>query len=106
VLVAGTPAEPLPEPLEIAAYYVVAEALTNAVEHAGATGVTVSVSREEDDVVVTIRDDGQGGADLARGSGIVGLRDRTEALGGRVEVESQPGEGTVVRAVLPLGRAS
>jgi PAS domain S-box-containing protein len=104
VLVAGTPAEPLPEPLEIAAYYVVAEALANAVKHAGATSVTVSVSRDEDDVVVTVRDDGSGGADPAGGVGIVGLRDRAEALGGTLEVESPPGGGTVVRAVLPLER--
>ena len=104
VLVAGTPAEELPEPLEIAAYYVVAEALTNAVKHAEPTSVTVSVSRDEDDVVVTVRDDGRGGADPARGSGIVGLRDRAEALGGTLEVESPPDGGTVVRAVLPLRR--
>jgi PAS domain S-box-containing protein len=104
VLVAGTPVEPLPEPLEIAAYYIVAEALTNVVKHAKATGVTVNVSREEDDVVVTVRDDGRGGADPARGSGIVGLRDRAEALAGSLEVESPPGEGTLVRAVLPVYR--
>ena len=104
VLVAGTPAEPLPEPLEIAAYYVVAEALTNAVKHADATKVTVSVSRDADDVVVTVRDDGRGGADPALGSGLVGLRDRAEALGGTLEVESPSDGGTVVRALLPLQR--
>jgi len=103
-LVAGTPAEALPEPVEIAAYYVVAEALANVVKHAEATSVTVSVSRDEDDVVVTVRDDGRGGADPARGSGLVAVRDRAEALGGSLEVESPPGEGTLVRAVLPVYR--
>jgi PAS domain S-box-containing protein len=104
VRVSGTPAEELPEQIEIAAYYVVAEALTNAVKHAEANEVTVSVSRDEDDVVVTVRDDGRGGADPAAGSGLVGLRDRASALGGLLEVESAPGAGTVVRAVLPLQR--
>src|SRR5207244_42757 len=91
VLVAGTPVEPPPEPVEIAAYSIAAEALANVVKHAKATSVTVNVSRDEDDVVVTVRDDGRGGADPARGSGIVGLRDRAEALGGSLEVESPPG---------------
>ena len=69
------------------------------------TSVTLNVSREEeDDVVVTVRDDGRGRADLARGSGIVGLRERAEALRGSLEVESPPGEGTLVRAVLPIYR--
>ena len=104
VLVAGTPAEALPEPIEIAAYYVVAEALANVVKHAKATSVTVSVSRDEDDVVVTVRDDGRGGAEPGRGSGLVGVRDRAEALGGSLEVESPPGEGTLVRAVVPVYR--
>jgi PAS domain S-box-containing protein len=104
VLVAGTPAEELPEPVEIAAYYIVAEALTNVVKHAKAKSVTVSVSRDEDDVVVTVRDDGRGGADPMRGSGIVGLRDRAEALGGSLEVESPSGEGTLMRARLALPR--
>ena len=99
----------LPEPIEIAAYYLVAEALTNAAKHAHASIVHVEVDTAEGDagavLRVCVRDDGRGGADLAGGSGLVGLKDRVEALGGRLWVQTAPGAGTTVRAELPLGPA-
>jgi signal transduction histidine kinase len=91
-----------PEPVEVAAYYVVSEALANAAKHAQASSVTVEVEAADDLLRVRIRDDGIGGADLARGSGLVGLKDRVEALGGRIAVESPPGAGTSVEVELPL----
>jgi signal transduction histidine kinase len=95
--------ERLPEPVEAAAYYVVAEALANVVKHASATAVSVSVDRRDGRAVVDVRDDGVGGADPARGSGLGGLGDRVEALGGRLAVESPPGRGTHLRAEIPCG---
>ena len=100
----------LPEPIEIAAYYLVAEALTNAAKHAHASLVHVEVdtvpSGHGDGVLqVRVRDDGRGGADLAGGSGLVGLKDRVEALGGRLRVWSTPGTGTTVHAELPVSPA-
>jgi PAS domain S-box-containing protein len=97
-----TPEERLPANVEAAAYYVVAEAMTNVARHAGASRVTVAVRREGDKAVVEIADDGRGGADEAGGSGLVGLRDRVDALAGTLTVESPPGAGTVVRATFPL----
>ena len=97
------PGERLSEPIETAAYYIVSEALANAAKHAEARSGAVTARRDGDGLLVEIRDDGRGGADL-EGSGIVGLRDRAEALGGSLTVESPPGGGTVVRAYLPLGR--
>jgi len=95
--------ERLTEHAEIAAYYVVAEALTNTAKHARATTAHVHVSASENNLRVRVRDDGLGGADLARGSGLVGLRDRTEALGGQFELHSPPGAGTTLQITLPLG---
>jgi signal transduction histidine kinase len=99
----------LPEPIEVAAYYLVAEALTNAAKHAHASVVHVDADTAEGDagavLRVCVRDDGRGGADLAGGSGLVGLKDRLEALGGRLGVQTAPGAGTTVRAELPLGPA-
>lgn len=97
----------LPEPVEVAVYYLAAETLTNAAEHAHATVIDVDIGVAAGDgvVCVEVRDDGRGGADLAGGSGLVGLRDRVEALGGRFEVRSVPGAGTTVSAELPLGPA-
>jgi signal transduction histidine kinase len=95
--------ERLPEPVEIAAYYTVSEALTNAVKHAHASAVHVKVSTGEGLLRIRVRDDGRGGADFAGGSGLVGLRDRVEALGGQLGVQSVPGAGTTVRAELPIG---
>jgi signal transduction histidine kinase len=92
----------LPEPVEVAAYYVVSEALTNATRHAHASVVCVAVEERGDSLRLSIRDDGAGGADPARGSGLIGLRDRAEALGGSLEVSSPPGEGTLILVQLPL----
>ena len=94
--------ERLAEPVEAAAFYVASEALANVAKYAHANGVVVTVKRDGDRVVVTIADDGIGGADPERGSGLRGLVDRVEALGGRLQVMSSPGEGTIVRAELPL----
>ena len=92
----------LAEPVEVAVYYVVSEALTNAAKHADATHVTVDVGVADDVLRVRVRDDGVGGAEFARGSGLVGLRDRVEALGGRIALESKRGAGTSVSVELPL----
>jgi len=91
----------LPEPIEVAAYYVVSEALTNATKHANASRVDVEAVRDGG-LRLSIRDDGVGGADPAGGSGLVGLRDRVEALGGAIEISSPPGQGTHVVVQLPL----
>jgi signal transduction histidine kinase len=95
----------LPEPIELAAYYVVSEALTNTARHARATAVDVGVETGDGVLGVSVRDDGRGGADPARGSGLIGLSDRIEALGGRLSVQSKPGAGTTVHVALPLGEA-
>jgi signal transduction histidine kinase len=92
----------LPEPIEVAAYYVVSEALTNATRHAQASVVSVAVKERGDSLHLSIRDDGVGGADPSRGSGLIGLRDRAEALGGSLEVNSPPGAGTLMVVQLPL----
>jgi len=92
----------LPESLEVGAYYVVSEALTNAAKHAHASAVVVEVKPVDGALLVCVRDDGIGGAEVGRGSGLVGLKDRVEALGGRISVQSAPGAGTSVRAELPL----
>ena len=92
----------LPDPVEVAAYYVVAEALTNAAKHAKASTVEVRADVEGQDLHLSIRDDGIGGADAAKGSGIAGLRDRVEALGGSLSVSSHPGTGTELHATIPF----
>jgi predicted ATPase/signal transduction histidine kinase len=92
----------LPEPVEVSAYYVVAEALTNAAKHARASAVTVEAEVASDRLRVTVRDDGTGGADLTRGTGLAGLKDRVEALGGRLVLHSPPGAGTSLHAEFPL----
>jgi signal transduction histidine kinase len=93
----------LPESVEVAAYYVVAEMLTNAAKHAQASTIRVGVSATDGNLFVSVRDDGVGGADPARGSGLVGLRDRVEALNGALAVASPRGEGTAIEVALPLG---
>jgi signal transduction histidine kinase len=95
------------EPIEIAVYYLVSEALTNVAKHAGASAVRVEIGTDDAGATlrVDVRDDGRGGADLAGGSGLVGLKDRVEALGGRLAVQSAPGTGTTVRAELPFDPA-
>jgi signal transduction histidine kinase len=91
-----------PEPIEIAAYYVVSEALANAMKHARASGVEISVAAVDGSLVLSVRDDGVGGADPARGSGLAGLTDRVEALGGSIRVHSAAGAGTHITVDLPL----
>jgi signal transduction histidine kinase len=96
-----TAAERLPDRVESAAYFVVAEALTNVAKYAQATHARVNVSRHSGRILVEVSDDGVGGADPATGSGLRGLRDRVSAVGGRLEVDSRPGQGTTVRATMP-----
>jgi signal transduction histidine kinase len=98
-----SPSERLPANVESAAYFVVAEALTNVAKYAQATHARVRVTRQNGRVLVEVADDGVGGADPARGSGLRGLLDRVAAVDGRLEVESEPGEGTTVRATIPCG---
>jgi signal transduction histidine kinase len=95
----------LPEPAEIAAYYTVAEALTNVAKHARASAAEVRVEIGDGVLRVLVHDDGRGGADFGRGSGLVGLKDRAEALGGRLSVHSTPGAGTNLQAEFPLTTA-
>jgi signal transduction histidine kinase len=96
-----TPAERLPDQVESAAYFVVAEALTNVAKYAEATHASVNVRRQNGQVLVEVSDDGVGGADPTTGSGLRGLLDRVSAVGGRLEVDSRPGQGTTIRASLP-----
>jgi signal transduction histidine kinase/HAMP domain-containing protein/uncharacterized protein YoaH (UPF0181 family) len=92
----------LSEPIEVGAYFVVSEALTNVAKHARASSVVVDVEVVDGVLCLCVRDDGVGGADFGRGSGLVGLKDRVEALGGRIGVESARGAGTALRVELPL----
>jgi signal transduction histidine kinase len=93
----------LPEPVEVAAYYIVSEALTNAAKHSHASSVSIDVDVDERALRIAVRDDGVGGADPSGGSGLVGLKDRTEAIGGSIALESDCGKGTTLTAELPLG---
>ncbi|MGW6441776.1 sensor histidine kinase [Lentzea sp. NPDC055074] len=93
--------EPLTDDIAITAYYVAAEAITNAAKHARASTITVRVSQQADEVNVWVKDDGCGGADPTCGSGLAGLADRVSALGGTLRLSSRPGAGTTVQAVLP-----
>jgi signal transduction histidine kinase len=97
------PEERLPPAVEAAAYYVIAEAITNVGKYSGASHATVSVGRSDGTATVVVSDDGVGGADPAVGSGLRGLAARVEALNGRLDVDSPPGRGTRVRAVIPMG---
>jgi signal transduction histidine kinase len=92
----------LPDHVEVAAYYVVAEALTNAAKHARPTAIWVAANVVDGRLRLTVRDDGIGGAEPANGSGLTGLTDRVEALGGTITVHSPPGEGTTLQVCLPL----
>jgi PAS domain S-box-containing protein len=103
VELAEVPEQPLPPPVEAAAYYVVAESLTNVAKYANAKHATVRIVQDNGSAVIEVEDDGVGGADAAAGSGLRGLADRVEALDGRLVVESPPGRGTRVRAVIPCG---
>jgi PAS domain S-box-containing protein len=99
------PEERLPENIEATAYYIVTEALTNVAKHAQATKANVDMTVANNVLKFEITDDGRGGADPSAGSGILGLRDRAEAVGGTLFVISPPGKGTVVTAQLPLSGA-
>jgi signal transduction histidine kinase len=98
----------LPEPVEVSAYYVVGEALTNAAKHARASAITITVEADAADGVlrVVVRDDGAGGAGFTGGTGLAGLKDRVEALGGQIFLDSPPGAGTALHAELPLTAAN
>jgi signal transduction histidine kinase len=92
----------LPESVEVAAYYVVSEALTNAAKHARASVVNIELDARDATLELAISDDGIGGADARHGSGLVGLSDRVEALGGTLQVTSPVGDGTTVLIEIPL----
>jgi signal transduction histidine kinase len=98
VQVAGRP----PDQVEIAAYYVVSEALTNTAKHAHASVAQVEVADDDRVLRACVRDDGRGGADFGHGSGLVGLKDRVEALGGRISLHSPLGEGTTLAVDIPV----
>jgi signal transduction histidine kinase len=92
----------LPEPVETAAYYTVAEALANTAKHACATTAEIEVADSDGVLHIHIRDNGRGGADFSHGSGLVGLKDRAEALGGHLQLHSPPGAGTTLDITLPF----
>ena len=92
----------LPDKVEVAAYYTVSEALTNASKHANAAHVWVSIRLEDNMLLLSVRDDGEGGADATRGTGLTGLRDRIEALGGTIQIKSPSGAGTHIDAEIPI----
>ena len=92
----------LPERVEVTAYYAASEALTNAAKHSDATAVQVTVDTIDGEFQLSISDDGVGGADPTRGSGLVGLKDRVEAIGGTLTVQSRPGEGTRLAVDVPI----
>jgi signal transduction histidine kinase len=91
-----------PPPVEVAAYYVVSEALTNTAKHAGASQAEVILEEQDSTLRLSVNDDGAGGAEPRRGSGLIGLRDRIEALDGSIAVTSPAGHGTLIQVVLPL----
>jgi signal transduction histidine kinase len=101
VEVAELPEERLPEAVELAAYFVVAEALTNVAKYSHASRATVGVTRENGRVTVEVADDGVGGADPGNGTGLRGLADRIAILEGRLEIDSERGRGTTIRARIP-----
>jgi signal transduction histidine kinase len=96
-----TPREDVPEAVELAAYFVVSEALTNVVKYAEASHATVDVVHENGRLLVRVADDGVGGADPDQGTGLRGLVDRLAVLEGRLEIDSQPGHGTTITARIP-----
>jgi signal transduction histidine kinase len=92
----------LPDVVEVAVYYIVSEALTNASKHAQATRVWTSLGVADEILQLSIRDDGIGGADPERGSGLIGLKDRVDALNGTIAIESPPGGGTIIDVKIPV----
>jgi signal transduction histidine kinase len=101
VEVGELPPKKLTEQVELAAYFVVSEALTNVAKHASATQASVTMTQSNGRLAVEISDDGVGGADTDRGTGLRGLTDRLAAIEGQLEVDSKPGRGTTVRASIP-----
>jgi signal transduction histidine kinase len=99
----GLPLERMPEAVELAAYFVVAEALTNVAKYAGATHASVALERSNGRLTVEVSDDGVGGADPDLGTGLRGLADRLAVIEGRLEINSKPGKGTTVTAKIPCG---
>jgi len=91
-----------PQPVEVAAYFAASESMANAAKHSQASRIDVALTLENEELLLSVSDDGIGGADPGRGSGLVGLRDRVEALGGSLEINSKPGEGTSLAATLPF----
>jgi signal transduction histidine kinase len=102
VEIEATPGERLPEPVELAAYFVVTEGLTNVAKYAQASQASVRAVRRDGHLLVEVSDDGVGGADPAKGSGLRGLADRLSAVEGQLEVRSENGDGTTLRAQIPL----
>jgi signal transduction histidine kinase len=102
VEISGFPSTALCRPVEAAAYFVTAEALTNVAKHAQASAASVHLAVDGDSLCVEVRDDGVGGADATPGGGLRGLRDRVDALDGRLQVRSPPGAGTTITVELPL----
>ena len=102
VEVSGLPSDRLPEAIEAATFYVVSESLANVAKYASASRARVELARDDGLLVVEVSDDGVGGADAGKGSGLRGLADRVEALGGHLHVSSEAGRGTTVRAELPM----
>jgi signal transduction histidine kinase len=94
------------EPVEVAAYFVASEALTNTAKHGEASRVQITLGRDDGALELVVDDDGRGGADPAAGTGLTGLIDRVEALGGTLRIDSPPGRGTTVRVALPTGGLS
>jgi len=92
----------LPEAVEVAAYYVVAEGLTNAAKHSRASEVTVSANTDDANLFLCVQDNGIGGAHVGKGSGLIGLFDRVEALGGQIKIDCPLEGGTLLHATIPL----
>jgi signal transduction histidine kinase len=101
VIVAAVPENGLPQEIASAAYFLACEALTNAVKHALPSRVTIRAEQTNGSLVISVEDDGIGGADAAKGSGLRGLADRVESYGGRLQVESRSGQGTRIVGELP-----
>ena len=94
--------ERFPQPVEVAAYFVASESMANAAKHSRSTRINVALKVKNEFLLLSVCDDGVGGADPGRGSGLVGLRDRVEALGGSLEITSKPGDGTSLVVALPI----
>jgi signal transduction histidine kinase len=103
-VVSNLPDRRLPDQVEVAAYFVVSEALTNVAKHASAMKASVALTQRDGRLAVEVSDDGAGGANLGRGTGLRGLAERVAAIGGRLEIDSNFGRGTIVRASLPSQR--